>query len=85
VILTLEPVPVETGGPDEEGSLAFVDGRLAAVLVRLSEQHGERAGSWCIEAGFGPFDGPNHPIFADLDAARAWMLKRAGKPTGRSG
>ena len=82
MILTLEPVRVETGGPDEEGSLAFVDGRLAAVLVRLSEQRGERAGSWFIEAGFGPFDGPNHPTFPDLDAARSWMLARGERLTG---
>jgi hypothetical protein len=82
VTLILQPVQVETGGPDEEGSLAFVDGRLAAVLVRLSDQHGDRAGHWFVEAGFGPFNGPNHPTFSPTSIAASsgsWIAPQAGR------
>jgi hypothetical protein len=76
VTLALEPVRVATGGEGEEGRLVFADGRLAAVLVRLSEQHGELAGRWFLEAGFGRLDGPNHPVFDDLAAAETWVDDR---------
>jgi hypothetical protein len=76
--LTLQPVRVETGTEDEEGFLVFADGRLVAVLVRLSDQHETAAGQWFYECGFGRFDGPDHPVFSDLDAARRWIDRRFG-------
>jgi len=42
--LMLQPVWVNTQADDEEGFLVFGDGRLVAVLVRLSDQHGALAG-----------------------------------------
>ena len=74
--LTLQPVRVATGS-DEEGMLVLTDGqRLVAVLTRLSDQHESAAGHWYLEAGFGWLDGPDHPIFPDLDAAQDWLLQR---------
>jgi hypothetical protein len=74
--VTLQPVFVETGSNDREGCLVFTDGRLAAVLVRLSEQHADLAGQWHYEHGFGPLEGPTHPVFETLDAAQDWIRQR---------
>ncbi len=74
--LTLQPVRVATGS-DEEGLLVFADDqRLVAVLTHLSDQHGDIAGHWFLETGFGRLDGPDHPTFADLDAAQNWIRQR---------
>jgi hypothetical protein len=75
--LTLQPVRV-ANGPDEEGLLVFTaEGRLVAVLTRLSEQHQDLAGHWYLEAGFGRLDvGPQHATFADLDTAQNWITER---------
>ena len=54
----------------------FADNRLVAVLVRLSEEHGRKAGRWYLEHGFGKLDGLAHPVFADLDEARDWLAQR---------
>ena len=74
--LDLQPVRVQTGLDDEEGRLVFADGRLVAVLVRLSEQHEGLAGMWFYEHGFGPFNGPAHPTFKTLEAAQAYVEQR---------
>lgn len=71
----LQPVRVSLG-EDREGRLAFVNGALVGLLVRLSEQHGVDAGSWFLEAGFGGLDSPNPPVFPDLDAAQAWIAEQ---------
>lgn len=71
----LQPVRVSLGN-DREGRLAFVGGSLVALLVCLSDLHGDDAGSWFLEAGFGDLDGPNPPLFPDLDTARAWIADR---------
>ena len=75
-MLTLQPVRVANGF-DEDGCLVFLDNRLVVVLVRLSAQHGEQEGQWYYETGYGQFNGHQHPIFPDLDAAQAYILKRA--------
>jgi len=77
--LILQPVWVDTQEDDEEGFLVFGDGRLVAVLVRLSDQHGALAGQWYFEHGFGPLDGLGHPHFASLDAAREWVGRQLGQ------
>jgi hypothetical protein len=57
--------------------LVFTDEqRLVAVLTHLSDQYEGVAGHWYLEAGFGHLDGPDHPTFADLDAAQGWISKR---------
>ncbi|CAO4145405.1 hypothetical protein [Methylorubrum extorquens] len=74
--LRLRPVQVGTGGSDTESLLVFSDGFLVAVLVQLSDDHGEATGMWFLEAGFGPVDHPVPPTFADLDDAQSWIEKR---------
>ena len=74
--MTLQPVNVDTGSEDHEGCLVFTDGRLAAVLVRLSDQHADLAGQWHYEHGFGLLESPTHPVFESLDAAQEWIRHR---------
>ena len=78
--LFLQPVQVATGSPDEKGLLVFDDDqKLVALLVQLSDEHEDKTGQWFYEAGFGPMDGPDHPVFPDLDAAQEWITKRMAK------
>ncbi len=70
--LTMQRIRVATG-PDEEGALVFADGRLVAVLVRLSALHGSLAGGWFLETGYGRLSGPDHHTFPSLDRALEWM------------
>ena len=73
---TLQPVQVGNG-VDEEGLLVFDDTqRLLAVLTHLGGQYGGVSGHWYLETGFGRLEGPNHPTFADLDAAQDWLSQR---------
>ncbi|GJD63967.1 hypothetical protein [Methylobacterium frigidaeris] len=74
--LTLQPVRVRTGSEAEQGLLVFVDGTLAAVLVCLSDEYGDEAGLWFLEAGFGSLASPQAETFVDLDAAEAWIARR---------
>jgi hypothetical protein len=74
--LGFQRVAVDTNAVDEEGCLVFADNRLVAVLVRLSELHGRKAGRWYLEHGFGKLDGPAHPDFTDLDEAQDWVAQR---------
>ncbi len=76
--LGIQLVTVDTNTPDEDGCLVFADNRPVAVLVRLSKEHGRKAGRRYLEHGFGKLDGPAHPIFTDLDEARNWVAQRIG-------
>jgi hypothetical protein len=73
--LIAQPVRVATGA-DEEGCLVFSDDRLVAVLVRLSDQNEIAPGEWFYETGFGRLGGPEHPTFATLDKAKAYISAR---------
>ncbi|HYG25465.1 MAG TPA: hypothetical protein VD906_01010 [Caulobacteraceae bacterium] len=73
--MTFQPVIVNIG-EGAEGRLVFQDDQLVAVLVQLSALHGEQAGGWFLEPGFGPLAGPNPPVFADIDAASEWLAAR---------
>ena len=78
--LTLQPICVSTAR-GQDSFLVLDDGCLVAVLVRLSAQYGDDAGNWFYEAGFGPLDGPAHPIFAHLDDATGYVQRRLlGQP-----
>ena len=74
-MITLQPVDVLTGSNDREGRLLLVDGRLAAVLIRLDDQAhiGLLRGAWYIEHGFGSLE-HHHEIFASLDEAAASIV-----------
>ncbi|MHB2211628.1 hypothetical protein [Methylobacterium sp. CM6257] len=76
MILSLQPVQVATNSDDAESQLVFADGFLVAILVRLSGQHGDDAGKWFLEAGFGPIDLLAPPLFADLGVARTWITRQ---------
>ena len=71
--LITQSVRVETGSLDEDGYLVFSDGKLVAVLVRLSEEQGAFVGQWYVEKGFGRLDVARHPIFPDMDEAQSWV------------
>lgn len=71
--LQLQPVRLASGNDDTEGQLVFIDGSLAAVLVHLSDVHGDEAGMWFLEAWFGVPYRSNHPTFASLDKAQDWI------------
>jgi hypothetical protein len=81
--MTLQPIRVGTGS-DEEGMLVFNgQQRLVAVLTHLGEQYDGASGQWYLEAGFGCLDGPDHPTYADLDAAQAGIPSAPGqRPLG---
>lgn len=70
--LTLQPVCV-ANGYDEDGLLVFTEDRLVAVLVRLSDHHGELAGRWFLEVGFGGLTAPGDQTFPNIEAARAYI------------
>lgn len=74
--LHLQPVPIATGSGDTEGQLVFANGFLVAVLVRLSEDHGDDVDKWFLEAGFGRVDDQSGSTFADLDEAQEWIQGR---------
>ncbi len=86
VEITLQPVQIGTLCADTEGRLAFTDGKLVAVLVRLSEElHAAdgRAGHWCLEAGFGACEDRILSVhFESLEAARGWLAERIRRRAG---
>ncbi len=70
----MQPIQVHTGSSDEEGRLVLVEGRLVAVLVRLTDRaHDVLVGTWFLEAGFGPCAATSPPVFQTLDAAQDWV------------
>ena len=41
--------PIALCGPDEKGMLLLTNGRVAGILVQLSEIHGDLAGQWFLK------------------------------------
>ena len=70
--ITFQPIEVLTASEDREGRLVLVDGKLAAVLVRLRDQAHDPLlrGAWYFEAGFGLLDS-RHELFASRGEAAA--------------
>ena len=66
---------------DKAGALLYDGEALVAVLSCLSPIHGDRAGRWFIECGFGPGIDVRTE-FADLQSACDWIEGRidAHKP-----
>ncbi len=73
--LTLKPIEIDTGSDDHEARMVMADGRLVAVLVRLSAVHEFAAGRWFLEVGFGRLRCPAPSPFPTLDAAQDWILQ----------
>lgn len=82
--LALQPVQVAVAG-GSEGRLVVAPHGVVAVLVRLPGDHGEEAGCWFLEAGFGSLDVPVHPVFPDLDAAQRWCVQRLARAPAAGG
>ena len=80
--ITVQPIPVAT--EEGEGLLVFAEGRLAAVLVRLSELHEDMAGRWFLEAVFGLPDRRASRVFDDLDAAQDWIARALAQPVWKA-
>jgi len=76
--VAFKPVRVETGSADEDGRLVFADGKLVAVLVRLSDEHEEPElrGTWFLEVGFGWWLDDRNEVFPTLENAEAWIAQR---------
>ncbi len=74
VEVTWLPVRVETGTPEEKGRLILVNGKLAAVLVHLSDDHliPDLQGKWFLEAGLGPLF-EEYKVFSSFEDAEAWV------------
>ncbi|MGH1592242.1 hypothetical protein ACRBEV_32490 [Methylobacterium phyllosphaerae] len=53
-----------------------MDDFFVAVLVQLSEEHEAMVGIRFLEAGFGLPNTVTPSMFANLDAAQAWIIKR---------
>lgn len=79
--LQVQPTKIAAKSADTDGRLVFNQHGLIAVLVCLSEMHGEAAGRWFLEAGFGELEDGTHSSFRDWAAAEAWMCSRMG-PAG---
>lgn len=75
---TIRIQPTAINLPDREGCLVFANDALVAVLIHLSDMHGEDAGKWTIEASFGLFLHLSEaPLFTTLDEATDWLGMRA--------
>ena len=75
-------VATESGG-GAEGRLVLAGGTLIGVLVLLSAEshnpHAGPAGTWCLDAGFGPCAGVDK-TFSSLEEARQWIARHADAP-----
>ena len=72
-------IRVLSNAGSSEGCLVFSGERLAAVLVRVSQDDTGRSDGWFLEAGFGPCSAlfvPPPPIFSDLPQAEAWLREQ---------
>jgi hypothetical protein len=76
--LTFQPIQVDTGSADEDGQLVLANGKLVAILVRLSDEHeqAEFRGAWFVEASFGSWTGCAGKMFSTLEDAEAWIVQR---------
>ena len=82
--ITFEPLEILTDCEDYEGCLVFADGKLVAVLVRLSDPVYDRhlRGSWYLEASFGAALEMRHDVFTSLDEAARVIGAELTKPSG---
>jgi hypothetical protein len=80
--VVFQPIGVATSSADTDGCLLLVDGRLAAVLVRLQdEDHGDDLqGKWFVESAYGVLsDFSGDVTFATLEEAVDWILTRQSR------
>ncbi|MET0182196.1 MAG: hypothetical protein ABW199_04850 [Caulobacterales bacterium] len=70
--LSLQQVSLFNAG-DDEGYLVFNDGKLVALLARLSPDHEQAGGSIFLEWGLGAPTSQDISLFQDLPKAEAWI------------
>ena len=70
--ISFQSIEVLTASQDHEGRLMLVDGKLAALLVRLNDEAHDPLlrGARYVEAVVGWIDG-QHQLFASLEEAAA--------------
>lgn len=81
--VSLEPVTLDTSDGDGEAVAVYRNGRLLAVLCRLSKDHGALEGSWFVEALFGDRDRWRNATFASLADVEEWAAGEADDPPPR--
>lgn len=84
--ITLQAIEVLTDGGDHDGRLVLVDGRLAAVLIRLSDPAYDKnlRGAWYLETGFPAALEMRHDLFASLEEAVQAIAGALTKPLRQS-
>ena len=73
MVLTFQPITLDTDAPDRDATLVLRDGRLLAVLCCLSDIH-EEAGHWFLEVAFADLR-PAPVTWETLEAFEAWLQK----------
>jgi hypothetical protein len=71
--IIFQPVTLDGNVYDSDGVLAFRNGRLVAVLTRLSEMHGDLTGQWYMEAMFADDPPPLERTFRSLELFEACL------------
>ena len=77
--IRFDPVRIATGS-EEDGVLAFLDGKLIAVLVRLAPDNEIAPGEWFMEASFDGLGSIAAPTFPGLDDVERWILSNTRHP-----
>jgi hypothetical protein len=72
--VSFQDITLDTDDGDDRAVLVMRDGRVAAVLSRLSEIHAEMAGQWFVEALFAPAPDTQRHVFTDPAAFAAWLV-----------
>lgn len=78
--VSLEPVTLDTADGDGEAVAVYREGRLLAVLCRLSEAHGALKGNWFAEVVFGDRDRWRNATFATIADVEQWAENEADEP-----
>jgi len=73
--LSFQPITLDVNTPDREAALVFREGRLLAVLTRLSDIHDDLKGKWFVEAIFGEVPPFHAPVFETPDQFGAWLVR----------
>lgn len=82
---SIQPIKVATSSPDQSGLLILAEMCLVAVIIRLDAgYHGEAAGKWFIEVGFGRCGVPSPEPFARPSDALRWIARRLDSEAGLS-
>ena len=75
--LVFQPATLAADSPDSEATIVFRDGRLLAVLSRLSDIHDDLQGFWFVEAAFTRLPPRAPQAFASLSAFEPWIVREA--------